>query len=30
MENDKHISLGDFYIDLEGGAKEVTQFIQDF
>ena len=29
MENDKYISLADSYIDIEGGPKEVTQFIDD-
>ena len=27
MENDKYISLRDSYVDIEGEAKEVTQFI---
>ena len=29
METDKNISLGDSYIDIEGGEKEVAQFIDD-
>ena len=29
METDKYIFLGDSYIDIEGGEKEVTQFIDD-
>ena len=27
MENDKYVSLGDGYIDIDGGAKEVTQLL---
>ena len=29
MENDKYISLADSYVDIEGGAKEITKFIDD-
>ena len=29
MEQDKHISLGDSYIQIEGDEKEVLHFIDD-
>ena len=29
METEKYISLGDRYIEIEGGEKKITQFIDD-